>query len=63
MSQTGDMTCEKCGASTWSDDDLHWTWCNNPKCFNSYNANNERTRDYTKEIADRERRNIERGKE
>jgi hypothetical protein len=57
------MACEKCGSETWSDDDLHWQWCKNPKCFNSYNGDNERTKHYDAEIAYKERCNIERAKE
>jgi|GEM_PF-4027465 len=26
------MTCHICDSTTWIDDDLHWTWCDNPKC-------------------------------
>jgi hypothetical protein len=54
------MTCEKCASPTWSDDDLHWQWCENPRCTNAYGKNAERMRDYDAEIAHRERRRLER---
>ena len=57
------MACNKCGSKTWSDDDLHWQWCENPNCFYSFFANNERTTEYDAEIAYREQVKIERGEE
>lgn len=57
------MTCPKCGSKTWSDDDLHWLWCHNPKCVEFYGNNTEKMRDYNAEIAYRERLRLEQGKE
>lgn len=31
-----EMECSKCGAAAWTDDDLHWTWCDNAACEKSW---------------------------
>lgn len=53
------MKCEKCGSDCWSDDDLHWQWCKNPKCLNSYGGNEQRMRDFFQEIEEKQQRNEE----
>ncbi|MGB7379483.1 MAG: hypothetical protein WA959_23345 [Rivularia sp. (in: cyanobacteria)] len=39
------MACELCGSPTWVDDDLHWTWCKNGRCSESY-SDNEKVQEY-----------------
>lgn len=45
------MACKKCGFPTWSDDDLHWLWCKNPKCTEFYGNDEERMREFFADIA------------
>jgi hypothetical protein len=55
------MRCERCGGETWSDDDLHWAWCENPKCLNSYGKDEERMNAYFQAIQEKEEYRKSRG--
>jgi hypothetical protein len=46
------MACHICGSTTWIDEDLHWVWCDNPKCRESY-SNEKKFQEFL--IAFRER--------
>lgn len=48
------MACELCGSPTWVDDDLHWTWCKNGRCSESY-SDNEKVQEYLMTIAEQEK--------
>lgn len=56
------MRCELCSSEMWSDDDLHWWWCYNPKCSLHY-GNNEKTNEYFVEVHEKDQRMRERALE
>lgn len=54
------MACHICGSTTWNDDDLHWLWCDNPKCRESY-SNEEKLQEFFRAIEERDRDRESRG--
>ena len=34
--------CDLCNSDGWLDDDLHWFFCNNERCFNSWTNRSKR---------------------
>jgi|GEM_PF-4325687 hypothetical protein len=47
-----DKGCSKCGYPVWLDDDLHWWWCRNPRCPESWEKPSpDKWRLYQQELA------------
>jgi|GEM_PF-6608098 hypothetical protein len=59
-SENGDYTpCDICESETWDDEDLHWTWCYDSKCLNSFN-NPERVASFLEQVEEKEKKARER---
>lgn len=54
-------SCPICGTATWTDDDLHWQFCNNSRCEMHWSRKEERG--FSEAIDDLERSRRERDSE
>jgi hypothetical protein len=59
---TNSVKCSVCGSDTYRDDDLHWLFCKNSECSESW-ENTERAEEYDYALENHERELRERALE